>query len=414
MDIKVVQNDRNQVTVFTNSGVQLVGIGAAHLSFDAQGSMTPASRWSVDPTKRSVGTITLTAAGGSDIDLIATNAIRSGKIAAYLEMRDKSLVEAQSQLDTLAAGMASVLSDHAVQGTAVSVGAQAGFDLDLSGLLAGNSVRLTYTDNVTNTQRTLSLVRVDDPGALPLQDAATTDPKDRVIGVDFSGGLASVVSQLNTALVSTGLQFSNPAGSTLRILDDGAPNAVDVNAVLATKTETSLTGGRIELPFFLDGSAPYSGAITSSGPQSVGLAARLVVNPGLLADPSRLVVYQTSPLTAAGDATRPSFIYDQLSSATLSFSPQSGIGTSVAPFSGTITQFMRQTISQQGEAAGAAASLSQGQKVVLNSLQQRFADRAGVNIDQEMASLLNLQNAYAANARVLSAVKDMVDTLMKM
>ena len=31
-----------------------------------------------------------------------------------------------------------------------------------------------------------------------------------------------------------------------------------------------------------------------------------------------------------------------------------------------------------------------------------------------MANLLTLQNAYAANARVLSTVKDMLDTLLKM
>jgi len=37
-----------------------------------------------------------------------------------------------------------------------------------------------------------------------------------------------------------------------------------------------------------------------------------------------------------------------------------------------------------------------------------------VNIDQEMANLLNLQNAYAANARVLSTVADMLATLLKM
>jgi flagellar hook-associated protein 1 FlgK len=46
-------------------------------------------------------------------------------------------------------------------------------------------------------------------------------------------------------------------------------------------------------------------------------------------------------------------------------------------------------------------------------LQQRLNDSSGVNIDQEMANLLNLQNAYAANARVLSAVKEMLDILMK-
>jgi flagellar hook-associated protein 1 FlgK len=37
-----------------------------------------------------------------------------------------------------------------------------------------------------------------------------------------------------------------------------------------------------------------------------------------------------------------------------------------------------------------------------------------VNIDQEMANLLTLQNAYAANARVLSTVKDMLDLLMQL
>ena len=52
--------------------------------------------------------------------------------------------------------------------------------------------------------------------------------------------------------------------------------------------------------------------------------------------------------------------------------------------------------------------------MVLNSLQQRFSDGSSVNVDQEMASLLTLQNSYAANARVLSVVKEMFDTLARM
>ena len=51
---------------------------------------------------------------------------------------------------------------------------------------------------------------------------------------------------------------------------------------------------------------------------------------------------------------------------------------------------------------------------MVNSLQQRFNDSSSVNIDEEMANLLNLQNAYAANARVMSTVKDMLDTLLRM
>ena len=51
--------------------------------------------------------------------------------------------------------------------------------------------------------------------------------------------------------------------------------------------------------------------------------------------------------------------------------------------------------------------------MVVNALKQRFNDGSSVNIDQEMSNLLTLQTAYGANARVLSAVKDMIDTLLK-
>jgi flagellar hook-associated protein 1 FlgK len=37
-----------------------------------------------------------------------------------------------------------------------------------------------------------------------------------------------------------------------------------------------------------------------------------------------------------------------------------------------------------------------------------------VNIDEEMSNLLKLQTAYGANARVMSAIKDMLNQLMQM
>jgi flagellar hook-associated protein 1 FlgK len=104
----------------------------------------------------------------------------------------------------------------------------------------------------------------------------------------------------------------------------------------------------------------------------------------------------------------------QLTNASLTFSPNTGIGTVTAPFTGSLTTYLRQVISQQGEAATSADNLKQGQDVVLNSLQQRFNDTSGVNVDQEMANLLTLQNSYSANARVLSAVKAMFDALIQM
>jgi flagellar hook-associated protein 1 FlgK len=412
MDVRVLDVGNGQVSVFTSDGLQLVGSGAAHIGFDPQGAMSPGASWSADASTRSVGTLTLTGANGEKTDLIASGAIRSGTIAAYLDMRDNVLVQAQRQLDAIAAAMSQALSDRTVPASAVTAGSQAGFDVDAGGLLAGNTLRVTYTDTLSNTQRTVTFVRVDDPGALPLADGATADPHDRVVGIDFAGGTGVVASQIAAAL-GAGFAVSNPSGSTLRILN--APGTfITVDAASATVTATALANGNQELPFFLDGGAVYAGAIGSEGPQSIGLAARLTVNAALLADPAKLIVYRGSPQTPAGDATRPDFLYRQLTAAGRSFLPDTGIGSAAAPFQGTIAGFLRSLVAQQGQAAAAAGNLKQGQDVVVNALRQRAGEASGVNVDQEMANLLNLQNAYAANARVLSAVKDLFDILLRM
>src|SRR5262249_2354471 len=138
MDIRVVTNSLNQVTVFTNSGVQLVGTEAATLSFNPQGTMTPNTLYSNTPSQSNVGTLTINFPHGGDYDLVSTNSIRSGKIAAYLELRDNTLVQAQTQIDQFAAAMSSAISDKTTDGTAATSGAGAsGFDLDLTGLQSG-------------------------------------------------------------------------------------------------------------------------------------------------------------------------------------------------------------------------------------------------------------------------------------
>src|SRR3954470_12603685 len=412
MDVKVVTTDHNQINVFTRTGAQLVGDRASTLIFDAKGTLSAAAAWNIDPAKRTTGTIMLESAGGSRVDLIAGSAFGSGTIAGLIEMRDHVLVEAQAQVDQIASAMSRALSDRTTAGTAVTAGAQAGFDMDISSLIAGNSVDLTYTD-ATNTQRTIRILRVDDPSILPLPQP-TSNPNERLVGITFSGGMASIVTQLNGILGGTGLHFSNPGGNTLRVLDDGAGGNVDINAASATATMTSLTSGGAALPFFVDANKPYSGALTALGPQSLGFAGRIAINPALLADPSRLVVYQTSPLISAADTTRPNFLLDRLTNGILDFAPQAGIGTAAAPYSGSLQSYLRQMISQQGEAASTAESLRQGQDVVVKSLQQRYADNSNVNIDEEMANLLKLQTAYGANARVLSTVRDMIDQLLKL
>ncbi len=413
MDINVVKSgNNNQVSVFTNSGIQLVGIAASQIAFDPQGTMSAASAWSADPLQRNVGTLALVSPTGNAVDLIESRSIRSGQMAAYLQMRDQDLVEAQKQVDAIAAAMARSLSDKTTTGSPVASGLQNGFELDIGSLVDGNRITVNYTDSLTQTPRTITLMRVDDSSVLPLANDATIAPNDKVFGINFSGGMSSVLAQINAALGGTSMVASNPSGNMLQVLDDGAGNIVDVTSLSVTTTATSLLGGGAQLPFFTDGTKAYTGAISPIGSQSIGFASRISVNAALVADPSKLVTYQAG--TPAGDSTRPDFIFEQLTRSAVQFSPDTGIGTASTPFSGSISTFLRQVLSQQGEAASSASNLSQGQEVVLNSLQQRFNDGASVNVDQEMATLLTLQNSYAANARVLSTVKDMFDALMRM
>jgi flagellar hook-associated protein 1 FlgK len=368
--------------------------------------MTAALQWNADPTKSGLGTITLTSPSGATTDLVATGGIQSGEIAGYLNMRDSVLVQAQSQIDQIATQMSQALSNTTTAGTTVA----GGFEADISGLSNGNTVQISYTDG-SNVQHNVTIVRVDDPSALPLSNSATTDPNDTVIGVDFSGGAASVATQLNTALGAAGLQFSNPSGTLLEAVASGTP-AINVNAMSTTTTATSLTGGSGALPLFTDGATAFTGAITGAGDESTGYAGRITVNAALVADPSGLVSYQAS--TPAGDATRPNFIYNQLTNASLEYSPAAGIGGTASPFQGTLSDYLSQIVSTQSIAANSATNLQSGQETVVNALQSRFDSTSAVSIDTEMANLLTLQNAYGANARVMSTVKAMLDALLQM
>jgi flagellar hook-associated protein 1 len=408
VDVKVVNTGNNQVSLFTNTGIQLVGGGlASKFSFTSAGTLTPNSLYNTDPAKSGVGSLTIQLPNGANLDVVANKVISSGQIAADLQLRDQTLVQAQTQVDQLAATLASSLSDQTTQGTAVTPSAsQSGFNVDLTNVQPGNSIDLTLT-TAGGQQQQVKIVRVDDPTALPLPSPPGVSPQ--VIGVNFTGGLSSVVTQLNAAL-GPAVQFSNPSGNTLQVVN-GLTNPSTVNAASVTATVTSLTSGSPQLPLFVDAGATYTGSITGSGSQLTGFAGRISVNPALLNNPANLTVFSNSPPTPAGDTTRSDFIFSQLTSSSFTYSPQTGLGSSTAPFSGTIGSYLQQFLSLQASAASSATQLQQGQDVVVSTLQQKFDSTSKVNIDTEMSNLIALQNSYAANAHVMSVIQSMMTTL---
>jgi flagellar hook-associated protein 1 FlgK len=412
VDVRVSTTGNNQVSIYTNSGVQLVG--ASTLSFNGPATLGASNLYSTNPTQNGVGTITLTSPSGATTDMDATNGFSSGQIAADLQLRDTTLVQAQSQVDQLAASMSSALSDTTTAGTAVTAGTQSGFALDLTNMQPGNTINLTCTNSATGTQQQLQIVAVGSSSVLPLPTPSSSSPNTAVIGVNISTGMASIVSQLNAALGGANLQFSNtPTGSsTLQVLNGTATGAA-VSSASTTITTSSLTSGSAALPLFTDGNALYTGAINSSGSQLTGYAGRITVNPAVVANPSSLTVYSTSPATASGDTTRADFINSQLTTGSFTYSPVTGLGSSSTPFTGTITSYMQQFLGLQANSATNAQQLAQGQDVVVNTLQQSYNTATGVNMDAQMSNLIALQNAYSANAHVMAVVQSMFTTLLQ-
>ncbi len=414
IEINVTEQPDGSVSIVSRSGNTLLGNSPVTLSFDQRGDITATSLYSGNAADRSVGTITLESSGGFTIDLIQNNGLTTGRIGALVDLRDNVLVEAQAQLDELAHGLALALSNSEVQGVAATVGAAQGFDVDVAALQPGNPVSVTYTTTPPGTSQTVTIIRVDDASQLPLSNDVTTDPNDTVIGIDFSGGVAAAATAIDTAL-GTGVTVSNPAGTTLRFLDDGAIGTTDITAVSATVTATAVQDAGLGLPLFIDGgfSPQAYTASLDGGSQKLGFASRISVNSLVQQDNELLVRHSTSPVTPLGDPDRPVELFARLSERTFTFSPASGIGSTQNPVQTTITAFADRVIAEQTGKVEGAQREKAARDVALQALQIRFDDEVGVDTDAELTDLINLQTSYAANARIIQAVDELMQILLQ-
>src|ERR1700742_3741967 len=110
VDAHVVTDSSNQANVFTTSGTQLGGGPlASTMNFSSPGSLTANSLYSTNASHNGVGSLTIQLPNGASYDMVANNTISSGQIAADLKLRDTTLVQAETQVDQLAASMSTAL-----------------------------------------------------------------------------------------------------------------------------------------------------------------------------------------------------------------------------------------------------------------------------------------------------------------
>ncbi|MEO0498002.1 MAG: flagellar hook-associated protein FlgK [Pseudomonadota bacterium] len=410
MDIRVNYKTDGGVAISTQSGLSLFDVQEVQLVFDERAAMSAQAVYNSDPAQSGVGNFIVRGVNGADTNIFEGNLLRSGRIHALQTLRDDQLVEAQRQLDELASMVALAASSVTEVGTAVTVGPQNGFEVDLTGLQPGNPIELTI-DNA-GTRQVFSIVAVTDPGLLPLDPDATPRTDDTVIGVDISGGIPAAIAAMGAALGGS-FSTSNPAGNTLRVLSNSG--AVTIESLNSDITRTGLTDEGLGLPMFVDGKRQlaYTNSLEDGG-QLAGFASRIEVGAALKDDPSRLVIHETIPATTApGDPARVNAILTRFTEAQFAVSPDTGVGTVTQSYDGSVGGFIGQLLSFQGAQAARANNLNEVEEIRYTAIETRLSESADVNIDAEMANLIELQNAYSANARVMTIVQEMMNELLR-
>ena len=401
IDVRADYRPDGTVALMTRSGVGLIDNGVSTFKFESAGSLSPNSVFDPDPSKTKVGKLTLTTPSGLTIDLVTQGVLQGGELGGLVTLRDKTLVEAQEQLDEIAAGLATAFSSNKTNGVAVNTGAAVGLDLDISNLAAGNDVLLTYAEN--GVEKRVRIVNTSQ--AQDYIDASG----QRVIGVDFSAGATAVAAALDAKLPN--LDISSTGANNLRILDDGALGKTDVRTAVARSTSTGLQGTGLGINLFVDqGNSAFTNNLDTDPPQKQGFAARISINPAIVADNRLLVQYEVGG--TLGDADRADYVIDQLGNMQFVSGGNPAANAGRFQLSGNLGELISQVVGFQGSTINAAISKNDDRELTLGTIVDQMESDYGVNVDEEMARLMELQNAYAANARVVSVVKELLDALL--
>jgi flagellar hook-associated protein 1 len=89
-------------------------------------------------------------------------------------------------------------------------------------------------------------------------------------------------------------------------------------------------------------------------------------------------------------------------------------GTLSSPFSAPqdLEAYAARVAAAQTGDRAAATEARTAAEALRGALEQKFSQQSGIDPDAEMAAMVALQNAYAANARVLGTVQSMWDSLL--
>lgn len=217
----------------------------------------------------------------------------------------------------------------------------------------------------------------------------------------------------------TSLLTGGKIGAALTLRDTTLPTMQAQLDSLSGAVANRFDAAGLDLFSTASGTLPGASGSEPAPAGQLGFSAQISVNPAVIADPSKLRD-GTSGAATTGTADDQTVI-DAVLNTTFGTSGASatssglGVGGSLSTGysgSGSLTALASSLGASQGSVISSASSQLTTEQAVQTKLDTSLSSAVGVNVDDEMASIVSLQNSYAANAKVISAVQSMFQSLL--
>lgn len=359
ININYYENPGGMLTIMVGEGRLLVD---GYSSWDLQGEVNVSNNGFLD-VKWDTG-------NGADLVDI-TSDISGGELDGWLELRDVTIEDYKSRLNTFAKEIIEeVNSLHS-----------GGVGLDGYGDLTGSFA----VDNTANPLNSAGLPFTPQTGSVTIEvmDSTETVVNSYSINVDpTSESLDNLVTNINAALSSGGSELvaEATANGELRIYTNAGFS--DHSFVF-----TSDSGGTL---MALGVNTFFTGYDAST----------IGINPVVENDVNKIAAATSSE--SPGDNT------NALAIAALENSLLMESGTS------TLGDYYNSIVSEIGVESQKASSMSGHQELMVKQLENQRSSISGVSLDEEMMNLIKYQNAYMAATRLVSVVDEMLAAMLEM
>jgi len=392
---------------------------------------TPAAGDSFDVTINGTTYTTAALSGGgpftaTDIANAIQAAIPSNFTAAVnggnIEITDNSGALASASIALHAGGTGTETFGTGVQATTFSASSAGGTITltdstgdPITASLAANPMFVAGTPNNSGTPTTIDFTQPNGSFKIGQTFDVVVDGTDfgtttaLPTGSDSLAGVATAIQNLFTAqgagftasVVGGQLEIADPAGNpiTASVTLNGGPGSETFSAGVATSPLNTTNSG---LGATNDANHFFAGVNIASG---IDNASTIQVNPSLIANNALLL--------QGANGADPSIAQNLYANLSKNYN-FAAAGAFTNATTTTLGSYSSQIIGQAASTAAAAQSNSTFQSQLQSQLATQAGAVSGVNIDEELSNLIQYQNAYGANARVITVVQSLFDTLMQM